>query len=120
MKKAILPLFFLAIASIAANAQKVYATKTGQIKFNASSPIEKIEAVNNQVDSKFVDKTGQIVFSVLIKSFKFDNQLMEIILMKITSKAVRSPKPNSGVLSAISHRSILPKTENTLLRLKVP
>jgi len=77
MKKAILPLFFLAIAGFAANAQKVYATKTGQIKFNASSPIEKIEAVNNQVDSKFVDKTGQIVFSALIKSFKFENQLME-------------------------------------------
>ncbi len=77
MKKSILPLFFLAITGIAANAQKVYATKTGQIKFNASSPIEKIEAVNNQIDSKFVDKTGQIVFSVLIKSFKFENQLME-------------------------------------------
>jgi hypothetical protein len=59
------------------NAQKVYATKTGQIFFNASGGLEKIAAVNNQVDSKFVDATGQIIFGVLVKGFKFENQLME-------------------------------------------
>ncbi len=57
--------------------QKVYATKTGQIFFNATGGIEKIAAVNNQVDSKFVDATGQIIFAVLVKGFKFENQLME-------------------------------------------
>src|ERR1035437_6685225 len=76
MKRAI-PLLLLVCASFTLHAQKLFSTKTGQIKFNASSPIEKIEAVNNQVDSKMIDKTGQIVFSVLIKSFKFENQLME-------------------------------------------
>ncbi len=59
------------------NAQKVFATKTGQLFFNASGGIEKIAAVNNQVDSKFVDATGQIIFGVLVKGFKFENQLME-------------------------------------------
>lgn len=59
------------------NAQKVFSTKTGQILFNASGGIEKIAAINNQVDSKFVDATGQIIFGVLIKGFKFENQLME-------------------------------------------
>ncbi|MGZ3750102.1 MAG: YceI family protein [Mucilaginibacter sp.] len=76
MKKTTL-LLILVISSFASQAQKLFSTKTGQIKFNASSPLEKIEAVNNQVDSKMIDKTGQIVFSVLIKSFKFENQLME-------------------------------------------
>jgi hypothetical protein len=76
MKRAI-HLLLLVCASFTLHAQKLFSTKTGQIKFNASSPIEKIEAVNNQVDSKMIDKTGQIVFSVLIKSFKFENQLME-------------------------------------------
>ena len=57
--------------------QKVFATKTGQIFFNATGGIEKIAAVNNQVDSKFVDATGQIIFAVLVKGFKFENQLME-------------------------------------------
>jgi hypothetical protein len=76
MKKIII-LSCIVFTAFAAQSQKIYATKTGQIKFNASSPIEKIEAVNNQTDSKFVDKSGQIVFSVLIKGFKFDNELME-------------------------------------------
>lgn len=76
MKKQTLFLVLIA-ASFQLQAQKLFATKTGQIKFNASSPLEQIVAVNNQVDSKMIDKTGQIVFSVLIKSFKFENQLME-------------------------------------------
>ena len=76
MKKFILSLMLLS-ACMALQAQKIYATKTGQIKFNASSPLENVVAVNNQVDSKMVDKTGQIIFSALIKSFKFENQLME-------------------------------------------
>ncbi len=57
--------------------QKVYATKTGQIFFNATGGAVAIAAVNNQVDSKFVDATGQIIFGVLVKGFKFENQLME-------------------------------------------
>ena len=59
------------------SAQKVYATKTGQIFFNATGGAVPIAAVNNQVDSKFVDATGQIIFGVLVKGFKFENQLME-------------------------------------------
>ncbi|MBS1521043.1 MAG: YceI family protein [Bacteroidetes bacterium] len=77
MKKVILSLIVLSGICFQLHAQKIYSTKTGQIKFNASSPLEKVAAVNDQVDSKMVDKTGQIVFSVLIKSFKFENQLME-------------------------------------------
>jgi len=60
-----------------AHAQKVFATKSGQIYFNATGALVKIAAVNNQVDSKFVDATGQIIFGVLVKGFKFENQLME-------------------------------------------
>jgi hypothetical protein len=63
MKKIILGLScFVMLQSISTSvaAQKVYATKTGQLFFNATGGIEKIAAVNNQVDSKFVDATGQI------------------------------------------------------------
>lgn len=78
MKKISVLLSILALgASFQLNAQKVFATKTGQIFFNATGGIEKIAAVNNQVDSKFVDATGQIIFGVLVKGFKFENQLME-------------------------------------------
>lgn len=78
MKKITLLLSILTLgASFQLNAQKVFATKTGQLFFNATGGIEKIAAVNNQVDSKFVDATGQIIFGVLVKGFKFENQLME-------------------------------------------
>jgi hypothetical protein len=80
MKKIILGIScFVLLQSISTTvaAQKVYATKTGQLFFNATGGIEKIAAVNNQVDSKFVDATGQIVLAVLVKGFKFENQLME-------------------------------------------
>lgn len=76
MNKSILSLI-LVLACLQLHAQKIYSTRTGQIKFNASTPLEKVAAVNDQVDSKMVDKTGQIIFSALIKSFKFENQLME-------------------------------------------
>jgi hypothetical protein len=78
MKKISVLISILAlVASFQLNAQKVFATKTGQLFFNATGGIEKIAAVNNQVDSKFVDATGQIIFGVLVKGFKFENQLME-------------------------------------------
>jgi polyisoprenoid-binding protein YceI len=76
MNKVILSLILVS-ACLQLSAQKIYATKTGQVKFNASTPLEKVAAVNDQVDSKMVDKTGQVIFSALIKSFKFENQLME-------------------------------------------
>lgn len=78
MKKITVLLSILTLgATLQLNAQKVFATKTGQLFFNATGGIEKIAAVNNQVDSKFVDATGQIIFGVLVKGFKFENQLME-------------------------------------------
>jgi YceI-like domain len=66
------------LVSVSVNAQdKIYSTKSGTITFFSSTPLEKIEAVNNQVTSKFADKTGQITFILLIKGFKFDNALMQ-------------------------------------------
>ena len=76
MKHLILSFCFIAICNIV-QAQQVFATKTGQLFFNATGGDVKIAAVNNQTDSKFVSTTGQIIFGVLIKGFKFENQLME-------------------------------------------
>jgi len=77
MKKILFSLMLIIVGMSMVTAQKLYSTKTGQLKFNATGGVEPIAATNNQVDSKMLDKTGQIVFSVLIKGFKFDNQLME-------------------------------------------
>jgi polyisoprenoid-binding protein YceI len=93
MKKISVLLSILALgASYQLNAQKVFATKTGQLFFNATGGIEKIAAVNNQVDSKFVDATGQIIFGVLVKGFKFENQLMEDHFNENYMESTRFPK----------------------------
>jgi hypothetical protein len=76
MRHLILSFCFIAIGNMV-QAQQVFATKTGQLFFNATGGDVKIAAVNNQTDSKFVSTTGQIIFGVLIKGFKFENQLME-------------------------------------------
>jgi polyisoprenoid-binding protein YceI len=93
MTKSILASFVLLFAiSTTSQAQKVYATKTGQIFFNATGGIEKIAAVNNQTDSKFVDNTGQMVFAVLVKGFKFENQLMEDHFNENYMESTKFPK----------------------------
>lgn len=80
------------LSAVSTQAQKVYATKTGQTAFNASSPIEKIAAVNNQTDSKFVADNGQVVFAVLVKGFKFENQLMEDHFNENYMESTKLPK----------------------------
>ncbi|MDI9364158.1 MAG: YceI family protein [Flavobacterium sp.] len=58
-------------------AQKVYATKAAQVKFFSHTPTEDISAINNQAVSKLVSNTGDLMFSVLIKGFRFENELMQ-------------------------------------------
>jgi hypothetical protein len=89
---------------VQANAQKMYQTKSGQIKFNASSPLETIKAVNNQADSRWLESNGQIVFSVLIKGFKFENQLMEDHFNENYMESGKFPKAEfKGFINDIQH-----------------
>ena len=78
MKKLILTACILMIGSTALFAQK-YMTRTGKAAFDATtkqSP-EKIAGVNNEVANILDAQTGDIVFQVLIKSFKFESELMQ-------------------------------------------
>lgn len=76
MKKCILILASVA-TSLFATAQTKYFTKTGRIFFNASSPLEKIEAINDKSTSVIDLSTGQIEFGVLMKAFLFERALMQ-------------------------------------------
>jgi hypothetical protein len=58
-------------------AQGRYLTKTGHISFFSSSPIEDIEARNQQVAAALDLGTGQLAFSVPIKAFVFKRTLMQ-------------------------------------------
>ncbi len=92
MNKIIFSFLLFITSFFQSSAQKVYATKTGQIYFNATGEAVKIEAVNNQVDSKFVESTGQIIFGVLVKGFKFENQLMEDHFNENYMESTKFPK----------------------------
>jgi hypothetical protein len=77
MKKILTTMFVLGIFFMHVAAQKFFSTTTAQVKFNASTAIENVRAVNNQGDSRWIESNGLIIFSVLIKGFKFENPLME-------------------------------------------
>jgi len=77
MRKIITSLAILLILITSnAKAQK-YMTKAGTIKFNSETPLEKIEAVNRQVNSALDFSTGNFVFKVLIRGFEFEKALMQ-------------------------------------------
>jgi len=78
MKKLLLTASLLMAGTGALFAQK-YMTRTAKISFNAtaSGSPEKIEAVNNEVANILDAATGDMVFQVLVKSFKFERALMQ-------------------------------------------
>lgn len=71
-------LFAAALTLLAspAFAQK-FMTRTGKVTFFSSTPVENIEAVNNDAASVLDGKTGEMAFQVPIKSFRFENALMQ-------------------------------------------
>lgn len=75
MKKLIL---FLAITTICNQgfAQK-FMTQSGTISFFSETPLENIEATNNQVMSVIDTDSGQVAFSLLMKAFMFEKALMQ-------------------------------------------
>ncbi|GAA4452807.1 YceI family protein [Rurimicrobium arvi] len=58
------------------SAQK-YMTRSGRITFFSQTPIENIEAFNNETGAVIDLATGDVVFQVPVKSFKFEKQLMQ-------------------------------------------
>ena len=66
---------FLGLFSVT-NAQKLI-SKNGHIWFYSHTPVEDIEAHNRQVVSILDPATGNIQYSLLIKSFEFNKKLME-------------------------------------------
>ena len=76
MKKLVVLLMMIGGTVSISYAQR-YMTRTGKVSFYSATPLEKIEAVNNQVASIVDAKSGEVIFQVPVKSFKFDRVLME-------------------------------------------
>jgi|LGOV01.1.fsa_nt_gb polyisoprenoid-binding protein YceI len=66
----------LLLATIELFAQK-YITKSGEVSFFSETPIEKIEAKNNNAMAAFDASTQVIVVKILLKSFRFEKALMQ-------------------------------------------
>lgn len=54
-----------------------FMTRDGTIRFFSETPIEDIEAINNQVSTAIDLDKGEIVFSLLMKAFTFEKALMQ-------------------------------------------
>lgn len=67
-------LVFLMIVTMMAGSAfaQDYLTRNGKISFHSSTPIEDIDAVNNEVLSSLNTATGEFNFRVAILGFKFD------------------------------------------------
>jgi polyisoprenoid-binding protein YceI len=76
MKIIYIGIMMVLVASLSLSAQK-YITKTGFIRFYSDAPLEKIEAINRQVNAALDITTGDMVFKVLMKSFHFEKALMQ-------------------------------------------
>ena len=59
------------------NGQDRYLTRSGQVKFFSSAPMENIEAVTNKALSIIDLAKGQIAVDMLMKSFEFEKKLMQ-------------------------------------------
>lgn len=70
-------LLFAFVLNSSTQAQDLFYTKSGKIRFFSTTPLEDIEAVNREATSFLNTQTGELQFSVLIKGFKFQKALME-------------------------------------------
>jgi polyisoprenoid-binding protein YceI len=75
MKRTIVLLACMLVV-MTAGAQK-YFTKNGNISFFSTTSMEDIKADNNQVMCVLNTQTGELQFSMLVKSFHFQKALME-------------------------------------------
>jgi polyisoprenoid-binding protein YceI len=77
MKKTALLLFLFSAIAFSGQAQEKYICKNGQISFYGQTPMETIDAVNQQASGVIDTKTGDVVVSAMVKSFSFKIALME-------------------------------------------
>jgi hypothetical protein len=76
MKKIVLTTILLLGICVQTFGQR-YMTRNGTIRFFSEAPLENIEAVNRQVSSALDVESGEFVFRVLIRAFRFEKALMQ-------------------------------------------
>ncbi|MDX1700473.1 MAG: YceI family protein [Melioribacteraceae bacterium] len=74
--KRILILSLILAVGLKLNAQK-HMTQNGVISFFSSTPVENIEAINNQVSAVINSQNGELAAVLLVKAFNFEKALMQ-------------------------------------------
>jgi len=102
MKQLLLSLSAMIVFSNFAAAQKYY-TKNGNVSFFSKTNMENIKADNNQVMSVLNVQTGELQFSLLVKSFHFPKALMEEHFNENYLESEKYPKSTfKGTITDIS------------------
>ena len=97
-----LALIAVVFLSYTANAQ-LFSTKSGTISFSSSTPLEDIYAKTTEMESKLLSTTGQVTFTLLVKGFRFENELMEEHFNDSYLETTKFPKADfKGVITNIN------------------
>ncbi len=82
----------LVLVSLMARSQDMYMTRNGKISFFSRTPMENIDATNNEVLSVVDLQKGDMAFAVLINGFRFEKALMEEHFNENYMESTKYPK----------------------------
>lgn len=118
MKKfGILLILFVFVQSL--QAQK-YMTQNGVISFFSSTPIEDIEAINNQVSAVLNTENGEIASALLMKAFNFEKALMQEHFNEKFVESEKFPKSTfKGQIVDFEKLNVNEKPENVIIKGKL-
>lgn len=91
MKNSFLAVSFALLTQVAIS-QDIHMTRSAKVSFFSTTPVENIDAVNKEATSFINTKSGEIVFAVLVKSFKFEKALMEEHFNENYMESTKYPK----------------------------
>lgn len=77
MKLVFISWMFLLLGTQFATAQQKYKCSDGKVKFFSSAPLEDIEAISEKVSAIYNAQNGEVAAIIPIKSFEFENGLMQ-------------------------------------------
>jgi polyisoprenoid-binding protein YceI len=92
MNKKIFFFMLMVSSAISVSAQDIYFTRSGKIEFHSGSSLEDIDGVNNEATSMMNVKTGEMAFTLLVKSFTFKRALMEEHFNENYMESTKFPK----------------------------
>lgn len=103
MKKLLLLCCLIGLGFPEARAQDRWATRTGNVRINASTPLEDIDATNKRVNAIFRPADGAVAVVMLIPEFQFRRKLMQEHFNENYMESEKYPKATfSGEVSGHS------------------